>query len=548
MKQTNLIAKTSIWAFSSQILTKFISFLYLIILARLLTPEQIGAFYLVLAILGILYIFTDLGLIYSLGRYVPYLYGRKEFAKLKNLVKLSYLGGGVLTLIFTIVVFLLAGNIADFLNEEKITPVLQLMAIWILIKEIDDVSRGILSGRKKIFECQIMDVIQNGVKIIITLIAFYLIGFNETALSIGFLISFILILPIGVYWAYKEVKQWPSEEKAFTLKENIDLGKEVINFGIIITLISLLWTIIQYTDKIMISYLMPDSLAQIAVYTIALGLANLILIFPSAIGAVFFPLVSEYFGKNEMEKIRETINISIKWSIVTIIPIVAIMILFSQNLLSIFYGSNYTSGYIVLILFTAGLLIRSIFAILSTTLAAMRKLDVEIKSAGAAAISNIIFNIIFIPVWGINGAAFASLLSFIIFSLMIWYYSRKIFGFRFPKEIYKPIIAGIIGFLILFLIKDYIIIGLNEYIPLIQLGASQGQMADEIAQKMVKLSVFGVLFGLSCVIYFFSLLILRAFGEDEIEVLEAGLRKIKVPEKYIKLARGILEAKYLGNH
>ncbi len=548
MKQNSLIAKTSFWAFTSQILTKFISFLYLVIIARLLTPEQVGAFYLVLAVLGIFYIFTDLGLIYSLGRYVPYLYGRKEFAKLKNLVKLSYFGGGVLTFIFTIAVFLLAGNIAEFLNESAIKPILELMSIWILIKEIDDVSRGILSGRKKIFECQIIDVIQNGAKLIITLIAFYLIGFNEISLSFGFLISFILILPIGAYWAYKEIKQWPGNEKAFTLKENIDLGKEVINFGIIITLISLLWAIMQYTDKIMISYLMPDSLAQIAIYTIALGLANLILIFPTAIGAVFFPLVSEYFGKDEMEKIRETISITIKWSIITIIPIVAIMILFAQNLISIFYGANYISGNVVLILFTIGLFIRSIFAILSTTLAAMRKLDVEIKSAGVAAIANIILNFIFIPLWGMNGAAFASLLSFIIFSLMIWYYSKKIFGFVFPKGVYKLIIAGIIGFLVLFLIKDYIIIGLNEYIPLIQIGASQGQMTDEIAQKMVKLAVFGILFGLSCAIYFFSLLALRSFGEDEIEVLEAGLKKIKVPEKYIKLARGILEAKYLGNH
>jgi O-antigen/teichoic acid export membrane protein len=232
---------------------------------------------------------------------VPYLIGRNEYGKLRNLVKLGYFGGGALTFVFAVILFFASPFIADFVKQPMITPILQMMSIWLVIKEIDDVSRGTLTGLKKIREARSLEVLQNFAKLAITLIAIYMIGATIDALTWGFLLSFVIILPIGIYYVLSEMKNWKGQEKEMSVGEQFGLGKEVVFFGIVITMINSMWVVIQYTDRIMISYFMDESVAleSIAVYSIALGLANLILIFSAAIGGIFFPVVSELYGKKD---------------------------------------------------------------------------------------------------------------------------------------------------------------------------------------------------------------------------------------------------------
>ena len=113
MKEKAIIAKGTVWSLVSGILTKLISFIYTVLIARLVVKEEVGAFYLVLSILGILYIFTDLGIVYYLNRFVPFLYGKGETGRLKGLIGLSYFGAGGLTFLFSIGVFFLSGFISE---------------------------------------------------------------------------------------------------------------------------------------------------------------------------------------------------------------------------------------------------------------------------------------------------------------------------------------------------------------------------------------------------------------------------------------------------
>ena len=540
MTQASTIARGSFWTLSSNITTKLISFIYTIIIARLLLVEEIGIFYLVLSVLGILYVFTDLGIMYSLSRYVPYLYGKKEFGKLKNLVKLSYLGGGILTFIFSVLVFIFSDYISQLIGQPVIAPILKMMSIWLFIKEIDDVNRGILKGRKRMKEAQGIGIIQSFVKLTITIIAFYMIGFNAEALSIGYLLSFLLVLPLGGYCVIQEIKTWKNEETKYTFKEQLSFGREIISFGLIVTLISTLWTIIQYTDRIMLGFFTDDALDKIAIYSIALGLANLVIIF-GGIGGIFFPVVSELYGKKDFESMNRTLKTSMKWLVMLMVPFTLIMGIFGDALLELFYGAVYEKGATILLLFVIGLFIRSIFSLPSLILSAMRRLDVEVKAMGVAAIANVALNLFFIPIWGINGAALASLISLIVLSGLIFYYSKKIFNFSFPKETYKPLVAGLVALVIIFLLKEPIISLMDNYV----LEMPQGQLLNELVQKMIKFVMFGLLFLLSVFIYFVALLMLKSFGEEEILLLEAGLKKAKVPESYILFIRKFLEGKWL---
>lgn len=548
MTEAKTVAKGSFWTLFFTMISKFLSFIYTVILARFIAPDDVGAFYLVLSVLGILYIFTDLGIIYSLNRYVPYLYGRKEIGRLRSLIKLTYVGGGILTLVFSVAVFFLAGFIAEFVGQPTIAPILQVLCIWLFIKEIEDVNLGVLSGRKKMMESQGLDALKVFIKLVLTIGAFYIIGFNMEALEAGFLIPFIFVVPLGIYLVYRELRTWKKEEKTYTVREQLSFGKEVVWFGIVITLINTISTLFRYTDRVMIGYFTENALTNVAVYTMATGLAFLVLIFPAAIGGIFFPVVSELYGKRDFEGINKIMRTSMKWLVMITVPLTLILSIFSSELLLIIYGAEYAAGAAVLVLFVVGLFIRSLFYLPSNILASMNRLDVEFKSIAVATLLNVGLNFLFIPVWGINGAGLASLISFIALSIMLYYYSRKLFGFKFPREVYKPIIAGILAFVMIFLLKGTILALINAYVPSVQADLFGEQIANEIVQKLVKFVIFGLLFLVACFVYFILLFALKTFGAEELDILEAAMRKARVPDRYIAFTRAFFEARWLPFH
>jgi len=100
------------------------------------------------------------------------------------------------------------------------------------------------------------------------------------------------------------------------------------------------------------------------------------------------------------------------------------------------------------------------------------------------------------------------------------------------------------AFLIIFVLKEPLMFLINNYTPQVQNLFFGGQIANEIIQKLVKLVIFGLLFLVACFVYFVLLFVLKTFGKEELDILEAALRKARVPEKYISIIRNFFEAKW----
>ncbi|MBI5046934.1 oligosaccharide flippase family protein, partial [Candidatus Micrarchaeota archaeon] len=99
------VAKGSFWSIFGSIVFKLISFLYVILLARAASQEDVGIFYLSLGIVTIVSFVSDLGLPSALIRYVPYYEGKKELGKINQLLKMSYVGVTVVGAVITIILW-----------------------------------------------------------------------------------------------------------------------------------------------------------------------------------------------------------------------------------------------------------------------------------------------------------------------------------------------------------------------------------------------------------------------------------------------------------
>ena len=192
MGDRRLLVKSGLAGIFFTGLVRFISFIYLVVIARLFLPADIGIFYLVISVLGIINIFSDLGVASTLTRYLPYFEGRKERDKIWKTIEVTVIGGLGLAVITTVLVFVFSNQIAAFLGAPEIAETLRMASPYLILLEITGIGIGILNSRKRVFEPLFANFSVALSKLVITLALFYILGATIVSLVLGLLIASLI--------------------------------------------------------------------------------------------------------------------------------------------------------------------------------------------------------------------------------------------------------------------------------------------------------------------------------------------------------------------
>ena len=518
------IAKGAFWSLAGNAGVKLIAFFYLVLVARMASQEDIGTFYLALSIFGTLSVFADFGFSLAFVRYTPYLISRNETGRLFTLLKISYTIVSLLSILLGIVIFFAADAISG--NKPQLAEALRLLSPYLLISMIFTMNIGFLGGKKKMKEQSVLLTFQTIAKLVLTVALFFLIGATLFSVATAFVLSFLAALLLSLFHLKTEIAGLSASGGGSGAME---LLREVIPFGLMLSMVSYFWALISNIDRIMIGYLLDPatSTTLVAVYSMATSLSGLIMIFPSAIAAIFLPLISGFVGQGKKEETNAACGTSLRWMIFVTFPLALVMIAFPDSILRMFYGDSYAVGGLAMAIFTLGLLIRSISYTQSLVLAGMRMVGIELKVVSVAALANIVLNWILIPPFGIVGSAVASAVAFAIATFLFIYYSRKIISFQFPPEAFKAIFAGLLALALILLVRPYVS-GILSQVP----SFGEGDLALFLS-KAIRLAAFGLLFLIATAIYALALFFLKCFHPEDIGILAAALRRAKVPEDWV---------------
>lgn len=535
-EEQKTVVKGTFWGLAGSVALKLVSFIYVIIVARLFAQGDVGTFYLALSILGMLAVFSDLGFGSAFLRYVPFYVGKGQNDKAYALLKIGYLFSGSLTIIVAAAVFLFAGGIGDFFRNPALAWPLQILSLYFLTNTFFSLNACFLSGRKLVKENNILNTGQNVLKLAITLVLFVALGPTIEALAAAFSASFVIVAVASFFYVGRDVKKLGVGKLHPASGERLAMLKEVLPFGLTLSLVVSFWIFVSYTDKVMLAYMLPDAAVAVAVYTIATTLAGVIIIFPSAVSSIFFPIISELHGKGKQEELLKLSASASRWIIFLMAPLTIVLVAYPEEVLQMFYGADYVAGAFVLVVFSIGMFIRSLSQVQSSIIAAARLVRIELYAAGGAALVNVALNWLLIPLYGINGAAIASTISFAMVTILLTYYCWKRFGFGFPKELYAPVAAAIISVAVMLALRGSTgaLTGFSLELPVLE------GITALIAQKLVKLAVMGALFAACCAVYFIMLVALRAIKKEDVSLLSSGLRRMKAPAGFIRAVERIV--------
>lgn len=520
------VAKGSFWSLAGSAFFKLFSFFYVILLARMASQEDVGLFYLALGIVSVISIFSDLGVSGAIVRYVPYFEGKGERGKIRDIVRLAYAVLSISAVAIMALLFWQADYLGALYHNPSLPPVVRLLSAFILFNNLLRLNMYYLQGVRDIRGSQMYNNIQNGLKLAFTATLFFLFGASAAMIASAFILSFVVAV------ALSSASIWPSVSKLGARAEKLsasDMGG-IVSIGVMIAVIQSFSVVISSLDRVILGYLSDPlhSEATVAVYSIATAFAGVIMMLPVAVGTVFLPLVSRLAGKDDMAGIRSVLATAQRWSMFMTIPAAVVMMLFAAESLGIFYGESYAGGATAMALFTFGLVVYSLSYMIFLALTAMRLVKIELYITVLSGVINTALVVALIPAFGMEGAALAGTIGFAASTLLAGHYGGKLFGFRFPPEIYKMLAAGVATFGLMLLAKPPLYAFLSG-----MLGAPAS--GDYVA-KASYLLVVAALMALSVAIFVSFALVLRCFRQEDVALMRSVMRKAMVPPQIIGFA------------
>jgi O-antigen/teichoic acid export membrane protein len=219
------------------------------------------------------------------------------------------------------------------------------------------------------------------------------------------------------------------------------------------------------------------------------GLSRFLWIIPQAIQTISYPATSEYWANNNHSPLQTMIDKSMKYTACILLPIGLGVGFFARDIIALIFGVGFVYAVLPLQILIIGTVIFGLVKAIGGSLPGIGRVDVNLKVTGFGAIVNIILNLLLIPIYGIIGAAIATITSFVIIALSFIYLTITIMHIKIDVKWYAR--TSIITVLVaaLFLLSP------NHYVTFLLLGMYciiLGCLIDKEEKKILKSLVFSV--------------------------------------------------------
>ena len=179
-------------------------------------------------------------------------------------------------------------------------------------------------------------------------------------------------------------------------------------------------TILNQSDRIMISHYVGN--AEAGYYSVAYTIAVIIFVFNSAIAQALDPWIYQSIRSKNLDKIGP-----ISYKLTSIIAIMNFTIMaIAPEILAIMAPSNYNNALWVIPPVTASVFFQFMYDLFASFQFYFKKTKWIAVGSCIGALLNILLNAIFIPIYGFIVAGYTTMVCYIVFGILHYFFMRKV--------------------------------------------------------------------------------------------------------------------------
>lgn len=398
-----------------------LSFITSILLARLLGVEGYGAYAYVVAWFFLLEVPAGLGLRILLPREIAIYETHQKWSLMRGIIHWANQSA----LLSSVAVSFIASIIAWYILGDSNPQMLYIF--WLGIASLPFfiltiLKQSIMRGLHQIILGQLSETIIQPILFIFLIISTYL--FSSSSLNLKLIMAYWLISFVSVFFISTLLlnQSLPNSVKNYIPEYNVsNWWRSVLPF----IFVTSMFVINNRTDAIMLGIMQGNE--SVGLYNVANRGAMLISFILVAVNQSLAPSIAKLYAEGNLSKLQSIITKSSRTIIFGSLPIALILIIFGKWFLLIF-GSEFTAAYLTLVILSFGQLINATMGSVGLLLDMTGHERDTAVGVGTTAILNIILNALFIPIWGVNGAAIATAISTIAWNIILFFYVKKRLG------------------------------------------------------------------------------------------------------------------------
>ena len=317
-----------------------------ILVARLLGPELYGQYTLALVVPSLLFLFTDLGINQGIIKFTASLRAKGENNRLAKIVKYAMLLKVSVGIVIFIINYTLAGWFAvTFLQRPDLVFYIQIASTSVVFQVIFTTATSAFVGFDKAEYNAITSNIHAIAKTIIS-IALVIVGFSVAGALLGYVAGYIIAAGAGSIMLFSITREKHGIRNNHPLTDDL---KNLILYGAPLFVSLILTGFIPLYQSVILAMFTTDS--NIGNYKAAINFATLITVLAIPISMALLPAFSKIdsSAKNTTKRFFRLAN---KYTTMVILPVTALIIIFSNEIVQIIYGSTYQTAPMFLALYS----------------------------------------------------------------------------------------------------------------------------------------------------------------------------------------------------
>jgi O-antigen/teichoic acid export membrane protein len=397
--------KSILTSFAANMFGLFVSFLTIVVTARLLGQSGNGVWGIATTFIG------TAGILFGFGIHASnvYLMG-KDRGNVNNILGVN----------FVIMLFALAGMVLIFvLNLFFHFPFFQGLYGWTLVLVLCTVPLYVIKtslyymllGTEEVIEYNKIMMLDKAVAFALLTVFIFIFKSAEYIILSNFVAVCIMICRVSYILFVK---------KGFRVSFDKSTFKEMFSYGFKSQIGNLIQNINYRLDVFVCNSFL--SLAQVGLYTKATNLGETMWRVSGSVGIVVLPYAA---NSKDSAKTNEFMNKVIRVTFAFVIICALILTAISKPLIVMFLSKEFLGSVTPFMLIIPGISIFAINNILNSYFAGSGLIEKNIIASGVAGVITIILDFTLIPIFGINGAAITSSISYTVCTIISLYFYTK---------------------------------------------------------------------------------------------------------------------------
>jgi O-antigen/teichoic acid export membrane protein len=409
-------------AFMVRVLGAIASLIMNLVIARSLSVEQSGLFFLAFAICSAVGMLCTLGLTNAFIRFIGGYHAEDNWSVIKGVVNkglkasficASIVGGGV---------YLSSGFIGDYVfNKPLLTPILKYVAFIIPLYAVYQLLSFAFQGLHKPIPSIFFQSISTQILVAIGVIVLGILSFEGTSSAVA-----IILLLASLFSFIVSIFLW-FKQPSLNVKADFSKTKELIASAQPLWVMMLMAMMVQYSGQIITGIYVSS--ADVAYFAVAQRVAMLTSFVLIAVNLVAAPRFAASAKQGNGSELRGTSLFCSRIMVVMATPVLVFMLVFPEFILG-FFGEEYKQASLLLQILVIGQFINvvtgSVGFLLNMTGHEKDLRNVVFLSGPLA----VILGLMLTPMYGTTGAAVATAIAFASQNLLAVFMVKKRLGFN----------------------------------------------------------------------------------------------------------------------